>query len=95
MRDYELTLVLDPEVAEEEVPATVDGVSEYIVGKGGEVSEVNYWGRRKLAYPIKKLMEGNYVLVHFQLEPEGVVELASSLRRMSGILRYLVVKKEN
>lgn len=93
MTDYELTLVLNPQMSEEETPATVDGVGRFIADKGGVVSEVNQWGKRRLAYPIKKLMEGNYVLVQFQLEPQKVVELESDLKLMSGVLRYLVVKR--
>ncbi len=93
MTDYELTLVLNPQMSEEETPATVDGVGRFIANKGGVVSEVNQWGKRRLAYPIKRLVEGNYVLVRFQLEPLKVVELESDLKLMSGVLRYLVVKR--
>jgi len=95
MIDYELTLVLDPQAADEETPAIVDGVSQLIVGKGGAIAEVDYWGRRRLAYPIKNLLEGNYVLVQLQLEPEDVVELEASLRLMTEVIRHLVVKKEH
>ena len=95
MTDYELTLVLDPQAAEEEPPAAVDGVSQFIAGKGGAVSEVNYWGKRRLAYPIKNLTEGTYVLVQFQLEPEDVIELESSLKLVTEVIRHLVVKREH
>lgn len=95
MNKYELTLVLDPHLADEEIPATLNQVNQLITEKQGEVSGVNQWGKRKLAYPIRENLEGNYALVQFQLKAESVRELESGIRRMPVVLRHLVVKKEN
>ncbi len=92
MRDYELVLIISPEVAEEEVPNTLEKVNEVITSRGGAVVDTNHWGRRKLAYPIKRFTEGNYVLTRFQLEPELVREVEETLKVSEEVLRHLIVK---
>lgn len=92
MRDYELVFIVSPEVAEESLPATIEKVSQFITAKGGAIAEVNQWGRRKFAYPIRKFSEGNYVLAHFKLEPEKTKELEANLKISEEILRHLLVK---
>lgn len=92
MRDYELTLVVNPETPEENFNSVIEKVSQLITQKGGSIVEVNRWGKRKLAYPIKHFMEGNYVLAQFKLEPKFIVELETNLRLPEEILRYLVVR---
>ncbi|MFQ5988009.1 MAG: 30S ribosomal protein S6, partial [Dehalococcoidia bacterium] len=56
LRDYELVVVISPEVAEEEIPGTLEKIGRFITERGGSITEVNQWGRRKLAYPIKNFM---------------------------------------
>ena len=92
LRNYELVVIISPEVAEEGLTATLEKISRFIVERGGSVTEVNQWGRRKLAYPIKKFMEGNYVLAHFKLEPRLTAELEASLGLSEEILRHLLVR---
>jgi small subunit ribosomal protein S6 len=94
LRDYELTVILSPELLEEEVPSGVERVTELIAQKGGVVSEVDQWGRRRLAYPIGRFMEGNYVLTHIQMEPQSIAELEAGLELSDNVLRYLVVRKQ-
>jgi small subunit ribosomal protein S6 len=66
LRDYELTVVISPSVADDEVTATLEKkVSQLITERGGSITEVKPWGRKKLAYPIKNYTEGNYVLTLF------------------------------
>lgn len=92
MRDYELVVIISPEVAEEEIPATLERISRFIIESGGSITEVNRWGRRRLAYPIKNFMEGNYVLTHFQMEPRLTADLEASLGISEEILRHLLVR---
>ncbi len=92
MRDYELVVIISPEVAEEEIPATLEKISRFIVERGGSITEVNQWGKRKLAYPIKNFMEGNYVLAQFQMEPQLTADLEASLGISEEILRHLLVR---
>lgn len=94
MRDYELTVVFSPEIAEEDLPAEIERVNDLIAQKGGVVGEANRWGRRRLAYPIKRHREGNYVLTPLKLQADVAAELERNLRGFDQILRYLLVKVE-
>ncbi len=94
MRGYELVLIIDPEIAEEDVPTAIDKVSQFISGRGGEVGNVNRWGRRKLAYPIQRHMEGNYVVTEFRLDPNQVAGLEASLGLAEEVIRHLVVRTD-
>lgn len=94
MRDYELTVVFSPEIAEEDLPGEIDKVSQLISQKGGAPGEANRWGRRRLAYPLKKFREGNYVLTPLKIEPDAAPDLEKSLRGFEQILRYLLVRVE-
>ncbi|MCD6391797.1 MAG: 30S ribosomal protein S6 [Dehalococcoidia bacterium] len=92
MRDYELVAIINPELDEERISKIVDRVSQSINSRGGSVEEIKKWGRRKLAYPIKKFMEADYVLARFQLMPQSVKELETEISASEDILRYLVIK---
>lgn len=94
MRDYELVFIISPEVPEEEVPIVIERVSGYISGGGGEVREVERWGRRRLAYPIQRHMEGNYVLTHVTLDPNQIGPLEASLGLNEQVIRHLLVRVE-
>jgi len=95
MRDYELVAIVSPEVDEEGMSRILDKVRQSIDSRGGAVQEITNWGRRKLAYPIKKFMEADYVLARFKLAPKSVKELESEISASENILRYLVVKMED
>jgi small subunit ribosomal protein S6 len=92
MHDYELVAIINPEVDEEGVSKIVDKVTQSISNRGGVVEETQKWGRRKLAYPIKKFMEADYVVARFKLMPKSVKELEGEISVSGDILRYLVVK---
>jgi len=91
-RDYELVMVLSPEAAEEEVAAAVERVAEFITERGGDVSNHETWGLRRLAYPIKRFQEGNYILAHFSMDAAQLRELDRSLTASEDVLRHLVTK---
>ncbi|MEA1871874.1 MAG: 30S ribosomal protein S6 [Chloroflexota bacterium] len=95
MRDYELVAIISPEVDEEGVSKIVDKVSQSINSRGGVVEEIKKWGRRKLAYPIRRFMEADYVLARFKLTPKMVKELEGEISASGDILRYLMVKVED
>ncbi len=94
VRDYELTVVFSPEIADEDIPTEIEKVNQFITQKGGVITEVNQWGRRKLAYPIRRFREGNYALTQFKLQPNLTVELEKNLQSSEEILRYLLVRLE-
>jgi len=92
LREYELTVIFRPEIAEEDIPAEIEKVNQMISQRGGVVGEVNRWGRRRLAYPIKHCKEGNYVLTPFKMDPNSALDLEKNLRGSERILRYLIVR---
>jgi small subunit ribosomal protein S6 len=92
LKDYELVFIVSPEVADEALEGTIDGISEYITGRDGVVSEVEKWGRRKLAYPVEKFLEGNYVLTRFKISPAHCKELEANLKISEEVLRHLLVR---
>jgi len=92
MRNYELVTIISPEVDGEELPKVVEKVKRFISDRNGVVEETEQWGRRKLAYPVKKFMEGDYILTRFKLEPGLVVALEIDLAASEEVLRHLVVK---
>ncbi len=92
LRDYEMVLVVSPEVAEEEFEATIDSVSRFITGKGGVISDMEHWGKKRLAYPIRHFVEGSYVLTRFKLEPASGKELEANLRISEEVLRHLLIR---
>ena len=93
--DYELVLVISPEVAEEEFEATIDNVSRLITGKGGTVSDIERWGKRRLAYPIRHFVEGNYVLARFKMKPAFGKELGANLQISEEVLRHLLIRLDS
>lgn len=94
MRDYEMVMVVSPEQGEEGFAAALDRVTQLIQEKGGEVRSVDRWGKRRLAYPIKRFNEGFYAVMQFGLDPEAVRALEGSLELAEEIIRYLVVRLE-
>ena len=94
LRDYELTVVFSPEIAEEDFDTAIERVNQFITEKGGTVIEVNRWGRRKLAYPIRKFREGNYVFTQLKLQPNQAAGLETNLKSWEDVLRYLLIRSE-
>jgi len=90
-----MVIIISPEVAEEDVPGTIDKVSEYITANGGEVTQVDRWGKRKLAYPINRFREGNYVLSRFKIKPGVTAELEANLKMSETILRHMLIRLDN
>jgi small subunit ribosomal protein S6 len=94
VREYELVLVVSPDVGDEGFPATVERVSKFINERGGAVKDVDQWGRRRLAYPIRRFTEGFYAVTHFSLEPTEVRALEGNLDLAEDVLRHLVVRQD-
>ena len=92
LQDYELVLIISPEVGDETLEAAIDNVSKFITGSGGTVSNVEKWGKRKLAYPIRHFLEGDYVLTQFRLKPALCKQLEANLQISEDVLRHLLVK---
>ena len=95
LRDYELVLVISPEIVEEKFEVTIDNISRFITEKGGVISDIERWGKRKLAYPIRHFVEGSYVLTHFKFNPASGKELEANLQISEEVLRHLLVKLDS
>ncbi len=93
-RDYELGFILNPEVSEDETRTILDRVSQIVANYGGQVVRVNQWGRRRLAYPIERHRDGNYIFVDMILTPETVAELERTLMVSEIVLRHMVKKRD-
>lgn len=94
-RDYEMVFIVSPEATEEKFGTTVDNISRFITDRGGVVSGMEQWGKKRLAYPIRHFTEGNYVLARFKMEPPVGKELEANLRISEDILRHLLVRLDD
>lgn len=94
-RDYELALIINPEVSEEETRAVLDRVEQIVATYGGQVVRVNQWGRRRLAYPIERQRDGFYVFIDMILTPETVSELERTLKVSETVLRHMMKKRDS
>jgi small subunit ribosomal protein S6 len=94
LREYETVFVLHPTVDEKEVETEIQAVSDLITSGGGTVEEVERWGRRRLAYQIRKVHEGTYTLIRFQAEAQTLKDLERRYRLNENLLRHLTVLSE-
>lgn len=94
MNTYELVLVVRPDIEEEQVRRAVERIHGVVSGQGGEVTSVDEWGRRRLAYPIQRHLEGIYVLTHLRLEPAATREVDSAIRLSEDIMRHLLIRTD-
>ena len=94
MNKYELALVLSTKLDDEAKQAEFNKVTELLARFGGTVEKVDDWGKRRLAYEIKKETEGFYSFITFDAEPAAPAEIESRLRIMENILRYLIIRKD-
>jgi small subunit ribosomal protein S6 len=95
MVSYELAVVLAPTVEDEGLQTQIDAISRRVTALGGTVNKADVWGRRQLAYPIKKFHEGHYVLFDLQMPPNAVASLERDLRISETVIRHLVVRAES
>ncbi len=95
MRKYESMLVFDPELTEEQAVKENQAVLELIKQEGGEILETAKWGKRKLAYEIKKRREGYYFVNYYNLDPKMIDELERHLRISELVLRYNILTEND
>lgn len=92
MPTYELIYIINPNISEEILPESISKVNDMIAKAGGTVVETNQWGRKKLAYPIKKFSEGNYILSKLETDASSIRKIDASLKMNDDVLRHLVIK---
>ena len=94
MNKYELALIVSAKIEDDARAAVVETAKEYITRFGGTVTEVEDWGKKKLAYDIQKMSEGFYYFIQFDAAAEVPAELEQSVRIMDNVLRFLCVRKD-
>lgn len=95
MKAYELLFFVDPTSNEETRAGVMKRIEVAITTDGGAVDSVEDWGKRKLAYAIDKLTEGDYTLINFQMDPASIAELDRVLRIMDGVVRFMIVRRDD
>ena len=90
MREYEVVFIVHPDLEEQAFNEIVERVTGWVTEDGGSVEKLDVWGKRTLAYPIRKKTEGQYVLVHAKMQPEQTTSLERNMRLTEPIMRFLV-----
>lgn len=89
---YELVFILNPGIEEEALDNRINTLNDFITTREGIISDITKWGKKKLAYPIKNFIEGNYILAKFQMKPDQTKELEANLRISEEVIRHLLIK---
>jgi small subunit ribosomal protein S6 len=93
MRSYEVVFIVHPDLDENALKGVVDRVQGWINDSGGSVDKIDQWGKRRMAYAIRKQREGQYVLMESQFAPTFTAELERNMRFLEPILRYSIISK--
>ena len=94
MSKYELALVVNAKIEDEAREAVVEKAKSYVARYGGTVTEVEEWGKKRLAYEVQKMREGFYYFIQFEADATCPAEVERHVRIMDHVLRSLIVKKE-
>ena len=94
MNKYELAVVLNVKLEDEERAAAIEKITKYITRFGGTVTNIDEWGKKRLAYEIQKMKEGFYYFIQFDGDSTTPNELESRIRIMEPVIRYLCVRQE-
>ena len=95
MKAYELLFFVNPSINDEARAGVMKRIETTITADGGVVDSVEEWGKRKLAYAIEKLTDGDYTLINFHAEPTAIAELDRVLRIMDDVVRFMVVRRDD
>lgn len=94
MSKYELAFVVNAKIEDEAREAVVEKAKSYVARYGGTVTEVEEWGKKRLAYEVQKMREGFYYFIQFEADATCPAEVERHVRIMDNVMRYLIVKKE-
>ena len=95
MKAYELLFFVAPTISDEERVAVMKRIETTIADAEGKVDSVDEWGKRKLAYEINGLTDGDYTLVNFHADPQSVAELDRILRINDAVVRHMIVRRDD
>mgnify|MGYP001137580166 FL=1 len=94
MNQYELALVVNAKIEDEERIATLEAVKDLISRFGGTVSNVDDWGKKRLAYEIQKMNDGYYYFIQFEADSDVPIEIEQRIRIMEKVIRYLCIRTD-
>ncbi len=94
MRNYEVAFIAHPDVNEQALTALTEKVHGWITGAGGTIARTTHWGKRRLAYPIRKQHDGHYVFIYTSMPSTVSAELERQLRISEEVLRFMVTLAE-
>ena len=94
MNKYELAVVVNAKIEDDARTATIEKVKEYITRFGGTITNVDEWGKKRLAYEIQKMREGYYYFIQFESDSSCPAEVETSVRIMENVIRFLCVRPE-
>jgi len=95
VKAYELMLLLNPNLDEDARNATVERVEGLVTENGGVVDNVESWGKRKLAFELDDLTEGDYVVLDFHTTPDAIAEIDRVLRITDPVVRHMIVRRDD
>ncbi len=94
MNKYELAVVVSAKIEDDERAQVIERVKALVVRFGGRISDIDEWGKKRLAYEIQKMKEGYYYFIHFESDTETPGEIEQRIRIMDNVIRYLCVRQE-
>ena len=94
MKAYELLFFVDPSITDEVRAGVMKRIEVTITNNGGSIDEVDNWGKRKLAFPVNKLTEGDYTLINFHADEIQIAELDRVLRINDAVARHMIVRRQ-
>lgn len=94
MRDYELVIIIQPDLDENAVKGIIEKIQALVTESGGSVAKIDKWGKKHMAYAINKRREGQYVLFELQMAPAFSAELERNLRFMEPVIRFSIINRD-
>ena len=95
MRNYEVAFIAHPELDEASLNTLVEKAKGWVNATGGQVTQVDLWGRRRLAYPIRKQREGQYVLMQTQMAAVAIHDVERNLRLTEQVMRFQIIRTDD
>ena len=94
MNKYELAVAVSAKIEDDERAATIDKVKAYVERFGGQITNIDEWGKRRLAYEVQHMKEAFYYFIQFDAEPAAPAEIEDNIRIMENIVRFLRVRQD-
>lgn len=94
MNKYELAVAVSAKIEDDERAATIDKVKAYVERFGGQITNIDEWGKRRLAYEVQHMKEAFYYFIQFDAEPTAPAEIEDNVRIMENIVRFLCVRQD-